>query len=63
MIYTVYLELYSKKMKVEIEADSAKAAMAQVREAIVFHKVQRIPEPSDETLNDLLNLFGMKGKR
>jgi hypothetical protein len=63
-IYSVYFEIFGKKMRVNREADSAKEARQKVRDALIFRKVERQPEAplesDDVGLNDLLNIFGMK---
>ncbi len=56
MEYTVYLSLYGKKMKVEIEAPNPDAARKQVRDDVKFHKIVEV----EQELEFLKNIFGMK---
>jgi len=55
MIYTVYFEIYGKKMKAEITAESETHAKQIIRDKILFHKVRR----KDDILNNLYSIFGM----
>ncbi|MFA5340274.1 MAG: hypothetical protein WC332_00715 [Clostridia bacterium] len=57
--YTLYIEIYAKKMRVSLEADSAKEAREKVRQAIIFHKIERKPEMPD-ILKDIFAAFGGK---
>jgi len=47
--YTVYFEIFGKKMKVEIKAKSKQQAEEVVKSKIIFHKIE------DNTVE---NLFG-----
>lgn len=38
--YTVYFEIYGKKLKVKIKAQSESVAKEMVRQKIIFHKVE-----------------------
>ena len=40
MKYTVYFEIFGKKMKTTTEALSPTAAKEQVRNKIIFHKIE-----------------------
>jgi hypothetical protein len=58
MTWTVYFEIYGRRMKTIINAPSASEAAAKVREKLIIHKVERI---RDETpFDDLMRQFGMK---
>jgi hypothetical protein len=57
-IYKIYYEIHGKKLRVEIEAASAKEAMERVRAAIIFRKIERVPE-SCEVVDELRKIFGM----
>ena len=57
-IYQIFYEIHGKKLRVTLTAVSAKDAREQVREAIIFHKIDRQPE-EDETVDQLRKLFGM----
>lgn len=52
MTYRVYFEIFGKKMRVEIEADSAVQAKEIIRDKIIFHKI--IPRASDQDVIDFL---------
>lgn len=49
MKHTVFFEIFGKKMKVVVEAESIVDARCIVRERIKFHKI--IPEPKQEKDN------------
>jgi hypothetical protein len=54
--YTVYFELYGKKMKTSIEALDKSDAMDRIRKKIIFNKIE--PEINDvdfENAMDFLN--------
>jgi hypothetical protein len=57
--YTVYFQVFDKKMKVSIRARSQEEAQAKVERAIVIHKIE--PEQiEDPTFTELKNIFGFK---
>jgi len=62
MKYTVYFELFGKKMKYETEADSEADAKRNVSEKLIFHKVVKQPRMPNtgNTFYDLINLFKRK---
>ncbi len=43
MKYTVYFELFGKKMRTTIEAKTPAAARNKIREKIKFHKIEEEP--------------------
>ena len=51
--YTVYFEIYGKKMKVEIKAHSENAAKEQVRNDISFHGIVPQYEPDNQDYQQL----------
>ena len=51
--YTVYFELFGKKMKTDVEARNEEHAKGIVKSKIIFHKVQLNP------LDYLKNMFGI----
>lgn len=55
MKYTIHFELFGKKMKTTVDARSIEDAKQQVRNKIVFHKIQ--PE---ENIDFLKNIFNIK---
>jgi hypothetical protein len=48
--HTIYFELYGKKMKATILAESKADAMQKIRDKIVFHKVE--VDKSDDQYSD-----------
>jgi len=52
--YKVYFEIYGKKLKVEIKANSLLEAKEKVRNSVIFHKVV----PLDDDLQNLKDFFG-----
>ena len=64
--YTVYFEIYRKKMKVKILAESVSEAREKLRNKIVFHKI--IMENNDlfnqatDKCNDIMDLIQGKKK-
>jgi hypothetical protein len=65
MEWTVFFELYGKKMKTTVKAERASDAMDAVKQKIIFHKIEPAKqEPAkniqdDETLKNLKTLLGM----
>jgi hypothetical protein len=59
-IFTIYFELFGKKMKTEVEADSIYAAQAKVKDKIIFHKYDErdAPMSEDDVMNAFNDLFG-----
>ena len=59
MLYTVYFEIFGKKMKYTVLAKSEEDAKYQIMGKIIWHKVE--PEITDDgTLDRLREMFGMK---
>jgi len=56
MNFTVWFELYEKKMKVTVEAKDRVDARIKVRDSILFHKVE---QEEDDVLDFLKKTFGM----
>lgn len=54
--YKVYFEIFGKKMVTTIWADSREKAKEIVRSKIIFHKIDN----KDDTLDNLMNIFGLK---
>ena len=54
-IYTVYLEIFGKKMKTKIYADSIADAEQKVKDKIKFHK---ITPPTTTNFDDIMDMFG-----
>lgn len=58
--YIVYFELYGKKMKAHIWAESEDGTKDELRNKIIFHKVVVANPGVNDTFNYLMNLFKMK---
>jgi len=56
MKFTVWFELYGKKMKVTVEAKDAVDARIKVRDSIRFHKIE---QEKDDVLDFLKDMFNM----
>lgn len=62
MRYTVYFEIYGKKMKTTVEAFSPDEAERKVRDRLVILKcIQEEPEESDENFDFIRDVFGKYG--
>ena len=55
--YMIYFEIFGKKMKTEISAASKEEAKRIMKDKIIFHKIEKI---SDPTVDYLKNIFGIK---
>ena len=55
--YIIYFEIFGKKMKTIIEADSKSEAKQRVKNKIIFHKI--ISE-NEGVKNDTIDLDGLK---
>ena len=58
--YTVYFELFGKKMKTDVLAESKEHAENIIRNKIVFHKTIQISDgtkQAKQAFDDLLNIF------
>jgi len=62
--FTVYFEIYGKKMKTKVMAKSAEEAKSKVSSRLIFHKVEVTPNDdfneAIDMMNDLLNHLGGK---
>lgn len=52
--FTVYFEIFGKKMKTTVLAESKTAAEQQVKDQIIFHKTV---EKKDDSFNETMNIF------
>ena len=60
--YDIYFEIYSKKLKVTVEANSEEDAKYLIRGKINFHKIVLHKDNDNEGfeyLKDIFNGFGM----
>jgi hypothetical protein len=55
--YIIYFEIFGKKMKTIIEADSKSEAKQKVKNKIIFHKIDG---EKDNVKNDNIDLDGLK---
>ena len=60
MTFTIYFELYGKKMKVNIDAYSREDAINKLKSRIIIHQVDEHLEPGDDVFDRLKNIFGIK---
>ena len=58
--FTIYFELFGKKMKTDIQALTAERAKERLKSKIVFHKVtEKTANPGvNETVKDMFKQFG-----
>jgi hypothetical protein len=52
--YTIYFELFGKKMKTTVEAENVDQAKRKIKDKIVFHKVEE-----NNPFEYLKNIFGI----
>jgi len=62
MKYTVYFEIYGKKMKTTVEADSKSHAMEIVKSKIKFHDVIPNVNKKETTATDIMDFLTGFGK-
>lgn len=55
--WVVYFELYGKKMKTEVRADSFYAAQCKVKDQIIFHKTEEKPLTDAEKMQENMDWF------
>jgi hypothetical protein len=55
--YIIYFEIFGKKMKTIIEADSKSEAKQKVKNKIIFHKIDG---EKDNVKNDIIDLDRLK---
>lgn len=60
MLYTVYFEIFGKKMKYTVRASSEEDAKYQIMGKIIWHKVTTENMYNSKGIDDLLGMFGMK---
>lgn len=60
--YTIWFEIYGKKMRVDIHADSEEAAKAKLRDKIKFHKIEEQKQWWTD-FEAMAELLGMKRKK
>jgi hypothetical protein len=58
--YTIYFEIYGKKMKSTVMAENEEKAKELVKSKIIFHKVEKSKDEFNEVVNmmdDLMNIL------
>jgi hypothetical protein len=57
--YTIYFEIFGKKMKTTLSAFDEEQAVRLLKEKIVFHKIEQTPDKtkSDEFVNEFEKIF------
>lgn len=64
--YDVFFEVFNKKLKTQILAESESDVKNIVRNKIIFHKITEVVDEDnynggdDEVFNNLLNIFNLK---
>lgn len=61
--FTVYFEIYGKKMKATVLAESEEKAKKSIQDKIIFHKVEKANEEfnkSMDLMDDMLNFLDNK---
>lgn len=62
--YNVYFEIFGKKMKVKVMANSAYDAQLKIKEKVLFHKIEEdkndIFNQSVEILDSIINFLDNK---
>jgi hypothetical protein len=56
--YTIYVDFFGKKMKVQVEANSEYLAIMKVNKSLVIYKVEENKEENE--LDFLKNFLGIK---
>ena len=54
--YTVFFEIYGKKLKTVVYAESEAKAREIVKNKVVFHKIEEVADPQVEYLKNLFNI-------
>lgn len=57
--YTVYFEVFGKKMKTEVLATDQQEARSLVLGRVIFHRIE-CDNFEDTTVQNLKNIFGMR---
>lgn len=61
--YTLYFEVFGKKMKTQVMAESEEKAKEAIKNKIVFHKVEKSNDEFNKAvdlMDDMLNFLGSK---
>ena len=60
MKYTVYFEIFGKKLKYTVKADSEEDAKYKIMGKIIWHKITTENMYESDEVERLMNMFGMK---
>lgn len=60
MNFTIYFELYGKKMKTDIEAFSREDAINRLKNKIIIHRVDEEIAEGENEVERLKNILGIK---
>jgi DUF438 domain-containing protein len=63
--YTIYFEIYGKKMKTTVMAKTEDEAKELVKGKIIFHKVEKSKDDFNEAIDiidNILNIIGRKNR-
>ncbi len=58
--YEIFFEIYGKKLKTTIEANSEEKAKEIVKNKIRFDKITELKSKDDDIVDQMLNMFGIK---
>lgn len=58
--YEILFEVYGKKLKTTIEANSEEKAKEIVKNKIRFDKITELRTKDDDILDQMMGMFGMK---
>ena len=57
--FDVYFEIYGKKMKARVMAETEKLAKEEVKNKIIFHKVEKPKEEFNESMDIMDNILNI----
>lgn len=58
--YIIYFEIFGKKMKTTILAESKQHAKSKILDSIIFHKIEHKEKSYDNPISDFLKGFNIK---
>jgi hypothetical protein len=59
--YTVYFEIFGKKLKTTILAESEEKAKQEIFNKIIFYKIEK-DDKNNDIFNNIMNILGCKKK-
>jgi hypothetical protein len=60
--FTIYFELFGKKMKTTVLSDTEENAKKQVKDKIIFHKIEKESEFIDHFIDHFMDILSGKKK-